>query len=32
MNRIIEKIIDVLEKAHIVTVEYEDQEEEGCRD
>ncbi len=32
MKRIIDKIIDVLEKAHIVTVEYEEQEEENGRD
>ena len=31
MKRIIDKIIDVLEKAHIVTVEYEEEEEEGLR-
>ncbi len=32
MKRIIDKIIDVLEKAHIVTVEYEELEEENGRD
>lgn len=30
MRRIIDRIIDVLERAHIVTVEYEEQEEENC--
>ncbi len=32
MKSFIDRIIDVLEKAHIVVVEYEEQEGDGCRE
>ena len=32
MKNLIDRIIDVLERAHIVVVEYEEQDGEGCSD